>query len=178
MIIFSHLFRAATSFQKHHVIDFYDELPRFFKALSEEVNTTIRDYVLISLLTGARRSNVLSMKWSDINFERAEWRIQETKNGTTQIVTLSPEAVEILCNRKPSNSSVFVFPGTGKMGHLMEPKKDWKRILERAGISDLRIHDLTRTLGSWQAKTSTSLTIIGKSFNHRKPEYNSYLCKT
>ena len=51
--------------------------------------------------------------------------------------------------------------------HLVEPKKGWKRILERAKIEDLRIHDLRRTLGSWQAKTGASLAIIGKSLNHK-----------
>lgn len=51
--------------------------------------------------------------------------------------------------------------------HLAEPKKGWTRILERAGIADLRIHDLRRTLGSWQAKTGASLAIIGKSLNHK-----------
>lgn len=144
-----------------------DELPRFFQAVAEEENETIRDYVLISLLTGARRSNVLAMRWQDINFDRAEWRIEETKNGTPQTVTLSPEVIEILQNRKPSDGAVFVFPGSGKSLHLEEPKKGWKRILERAGIEDLRLHDLRRTLGSWQAKTGASLAIIGKSLNHK-----------
>lgn len=142
-----------------------DELPRFFKALGQEENGTIRDYILISLLTGARKSNVLAMRWEQINFERAEWRIPETKNGTPQTVTLSPEVLEILQNRK--SESEFVFPGEGKSGHLMEPKKGWARILKRAGLSDLRIHDLRRTLGSWQAKTGASLAIIGKSLNHK-----------
>ncbi|OQW42963.1 MAG: recombinase XerD [Proteobacteria bacterium SG_bin4] len=144
-----------------------DEFPRFFKSLGEEQNDTIRDYVLMSLLTGARRSNVLSMRWKDINFDRAEWRIQETKNGTPQTVTLSDESIHVLRNRKPGGDAVFVFPGTGKSGHLEEPKKGWKRILERAGIENLRIHDLRRTLGSWQAKTGASLAIIGKSLNHK-----------
>lgn len=144
-----------------------DELPRFFQAVVEEENETIRDYVLMSLLTGARRSNVLAMRWQDINFERAEWRIEETKNGTPQTVTLSPEALEVLRNRKPTENTTFVFPGKGKSGHLEEPKKGWNRILERAGIHDLRIHDLRRTLGSWQAKTGASLAIIGKSLNHK-----------
>lgn len=49
-----------------------DELPRFFKALADEQNDTMRDYFLLSLLTGARRSNVLAMQWSDINLSRAE----------------------------------------------------------------------------------------------------------
>lgn len=143
-----------------------DELPRFFQALAEEPNGTIRDYILISLLTGARRSNVCSMKWQNINFERAEWRIEATKNDTPQTVTLSPEAIEVLQNRE-SDDSAFVFPGTGKSGHLQEPRKGWERILKRAGIEDLRLHDLRRTLGSWQAKTGASLAIIGKSLNHK-----------
>jgi integrase len=144
-----------------------DELPRFFQAVAKEENETIRDYVLLSLLTGARRSNVLAMRWQDISFERAEWRIEETKNGTPQTVALSPEAIEILHARKSSDGGVFVFPGNGKSGHLEEPRKGWQRILERAGIEDLRIHDLRRTMGSWQAKTGASLTIIGKSLNHK-----------
>ncbi len=144
-----------------------DELPRFFQAVAQEENETIRDYVLMSLLTGARRSNVLAMRWQDINFERAEWRIEETKNGTPQTVALSPEVIEILQNRKQSDNAIFAFPGTGKSGHLEEPKKGWQRILDRAGIGDLRIHDLRRTLGSWQAKTGASLAIIGKSLNHK-----------
>lgn len=144
-----------------------DELPRFFESLSMEPNQTIRDYVLISLLTGARKSNVCAMKWSEINFDRAEWRIEETKNGTPQTVALSPEVIEILLNRKPPDQAEFVFSGIGKSGHLEEPKKGWKRIVERAGIDNLRIHDLRRTLGSWQAKTGASLAIIGKSLNHK-----------
>ena len=150
-----------------------DELPRFFQALAEEQNDTMRDYFLMSLLTGARRANVLSMKWSDINLDRAEWRIKVTKNGMPQTITLSPEAVDLLRNRISVEASSYVFPGSGKSGHLVEPKKGWKRILKSAGIDDLRIHDLRRTLGSWQAKTGASLVIIGKSLNHKS--YNTTL---
>ena len=91
-----------------------DELPRFFEAVAKEENEAIRDYILVSLLTGARRSNVLAMRWKDISFNRQEWRIEETKNGTPQTVALSPEAVEILLSRKSSDNGVFVFPGKGK----------------------------------------------------------------
>jgi integrase len=56
---------------------------------------------------------------------------------------------------------------TGATGHLASPKKAWARVLKRAGIKDLRIHDLRRSLGSWQARTGASLTIIGKSLHHK-----------
>lgn len=69
------------------------------------------------------------MKWQDINFESAEWRIEATKNDTPQTVSLSPEAVEVLQNRK-SDDSEFVIPGIGKSGHLQEPRKGRERILK------------------------------------------------
>ena len=147
-----------------------DELPRFFQALGEESNEAMRDYFLLSLLTGARQANVLSMRWKDVNLNRAEWRIQETKNGTPQTVTLPPEALGILRGRQPKESKdVFVFPSHrgSESGHLQNPKKAWRRLLLRAGLEDLRIHDLRRTLGSWQAMTGSSLPIIGKSLNHK-----------
>jgi len=145
-----------------------DELPRFFQALSEEPNSTMRDYFLLSLLTGARQSNVLSMRWKDINFERCEWYIEETKNGTPHTVTLSPEAINIL-EKRTGNNSEFVFQTDrkSKLGHIQNPKKAWKKLLIRGDLENLRIHDLRRTLGSWQAKTGASLAIIGKSLNHK-----------
>ncbi|WP_026223655.1 tyrosine-type recombinase/integrase [Methylosarcina fibrata] len=145
-----------------------DELPAFFEALAEEPNDTLRDYFLLALLTGARRSNVLEMQWSQINLNRAEWRIPTTKNGEPQTVTLTSEAITILQTRRGCDP-VWVFPGTGATGHLVEPKKAWRRVLNRACIDDLRIHDLRRTLGSWQAKTGASLAIVGKSLNHKSP---------
>jgi integrase len=114
------------------------------------------------------------MTWEQVNFDSAEWYIPLTKNGTPQTIPLSNEAMTILTERKKNQpSSKYVFPGTGKTGHLTEPKSGWARILKRAEISDLRIHDLRRTLGSWQAKTGASLVIIGKSLNHKNPSTTS-----
>ena len=146
-----------------------DELPRFFQALSEEPNIAVRDYVLLSLLTGARRSNVLAMRWEEVNFERTTWTIPMTKTGESHTVPLIPTAIEILNSRqeKNTNNNPWVFPGTGITGHLVETKKPWKRILDKAGIKDLRIHDLRRSLGSWQAATGANLSIIGKTLAHK-----------
>lgn len=156
-----------------------DELPRFFKALTEEPNETLRDYILMALLTGARRSNLLAMRWREVNLDEGIWRIPRTKNGTPQNVTLSPEAITILKARQESadDGAAFVFPGTGESGHIEEPKKAVIRVMERAGIpygrkveNGVTLHDLRRTLGSWQAKTGASLAIIGKSLNHQSQQ--------
>jgi integrase len=171
-----------------------EELPRFFTALAEEPSITMRDLILLSLLTGARRSNVCAMHWDEINLNESTWRIKRTKNDEPQTVTLCPEALVILearkeeakakaneaaksekpTDQKKSTSDGFVFPGTGKTGHIVEPRKAVERVMNRAGIpfgrnvpNGVTLHDLRRTLGSWQARTGASLSIIGKSLNHK-----------
>jgi integrase len=147
-------------------------LPRFFQSLAEESNETIRDFLLVALLTGARRSNVQEMRWKEINWQRATWTIpaEQAKADEELNVVLTPIVMRILETRHASSKSEFAFPGKGKSHHLVEPKTAWKRILKRAGLSDLRLHDLRRTLGSWQAATGASLPIIGKSLGHSSIE--------
>lgn len=148
------------------------EMNAFLNALDQEPNPDIRDFLFVGLFTGARKANVLAMKWADIDFDREIWRIAETKNGTPQDVALVDVVIKRLSDRKnaPDCDPAFVFAGDGKTGHLATPTKGWDRVLEKAGITDLRIHDLRRTFGSWQAMTGASLPIIGKSLNHKTPQ--------
>ena len=147
-----------------------EELPRFFEALSQEENETARDYILMSLLTGARKSNVLAMRWQEIRFASGEWHIPETKNGEPHIVPLSDTALAILEKRRGQDNSPYVFPGTGEAGHLADPKRAWMRVLEKAEIENLRIHDLRRTLGSWMAANGATTAIIGKTLAHKSQQ--------
>jgi integrase len=145
-----------------------DELATFLAALEEEPNDTMKDYFWLSLLTGARKSNMLAMRWDEIRTAQGEWRIPMTKNGEAQVVPLVPQALAILERRREAvGGSEWVFPSEGKTGHLQDPKKAWKRLLTRAGITDLRLHDLRRSLGSWQAMSGSSPYIIGKSLGHK-----------
>jgi integrase len=147
-----------------------DEMPRFFKAIAEETNASARDFILLSLLTGARKSNVLSMQWQDIKFSLSEWHIKETKNGESHVIPLTKPALDILQERQKSIQGQYVFPGEGRKGYLTDPKKAWARILKRAEISDLRIHDLRRTLGSWMGAVGATTAIIGKTLAHKSVE--------
>jgi integrase len=145
-----------------------EEMAAFFKALQQEPNETIRDYVALSLFVGQRRANVQAMRWDQINWHRAEWNLKgsETKNSKPLTVMLTPAAISILQRRQMQVGSEYVFPGRGRSGHLVEPKLGWKRILKRARIHNLRIHDLRRTFGAYQAGAGSSLLIIGKSLGH------------
>jgi integrase len=144
-----------------------DELARFFEAVAEEPNESIRDYVLISLLTGARKANVLAMKWEHVDLSRGTWFLPDTKNDTSQTIPLTTQAKAILEARSKNKTSEFVFAGDGVTGHMTSPKRAWAKILAKAKLKDLRLHDLRRTLGSWQAATGASLVVIGKTLNHK-----------
>ena len=126
-----------------------EELGRFFEALEISESETFRDFVLLALFTGARRSNVLSMRWKDIDFERSVWKIpgELSKNGEPMQIPLGPDVLDILRKRRAETSSVFVLPGPAARGHYREPWKAWATLLKRAALEDLRIHDLRRVDG-------------------------------
>lgn len=149
-----------------------DELSNFLKALESE-DVRFQDYFCLLLFTGVRKTNLLCMRWEELDFDLKRWRIPETKtkNDDINIVHLAQPAIEILLRRNKerqyTNPSPFVFPGTGKKGYLADPKKSFLRIKERMGVSNIRIHDLRRTLGSYMAINGTSLPIIGQALNHK-----------
>jgi integrase len=156
-----------------------NELPKFFKALQNERNEIVRDYIYISLYTGARKANVLAMRFDEINFITKEWRIPKTKNGDAVTIPLIEDAIKILKERKKQNdemelnslSQEYVFPSVAsESGHLADPKKAWNRILKESEIKDLRLHDIRRTLGSYQVMTGASLPIVGKSLGHKSTQ--------
>jgi integrase len=150
-----------------------EEKERFLEAVNAEPNHTIRDFIFMSLHTGARKSNVLAMRWDSINLTDKTWDTPgtETKNGIAHLLPLSEEAMPILKaryeQRNPQCPWVFPSDHNSKSGHLEEPKKAWRRIIKRAGLKDFRLHDLRRTRGSWMAIAGASQYVIGKALNHK-----------
>lgn len=160
---------AVKRFKEHSRERFLStqEMKRFLEALGREPCETVRDYLYMSLFTGARRSNVQAMRWQDIDFDSRQWLIPVTKNGKAHIVPLVEQAVDILSRRRLKTNSEWVFPSArSKSGHLENPCVIWNDVVKRAGITNLRIHDLRRTLGSWQAALGANSYVIGKSLGH------------
>lgn len=145
-----------------------EEIGRFLVAVGNAPEL-MRDYVLMSLMTGARRANVLAMAWADVDLARGEWRIPATKNGLPLVVPLEEQEIALLRERAERAIGPWVFPGRkdGRTGHLSNPKRGWANILTEAKLTDFRLHDLRRTLGSLMADSGASLQIIGKALGHK-----------
>jgi len=145
-----------------------DELARLLRALDGELNQMLADFFRLALFTGARRGNLCSAQWDEINWETAVWTIPgaKAKAGEPIDIPLSKEALEVLARRRSANHQPWVFPSHGKEGHLVDPKTAWKRICKAAGLTNVRIHDLRHTFASWMVARGTSLFITGRALGH------------
>ena len=149
------------------------ELSKIWRGLNQMKNPDLLDFINLALWTGARKSDVLSMRWSDIHLDDNRWDIPDPQNRKPYPVPLTPEAVKILKNRQKvrEQNSPWLFPATRKnrTGHIQDMKKSWATLLKTVKLkdSDLRIHDLRRTQGSYQAAQGTSLLLIGRSLGHK-----------
>ena len=153
-----------------------DEAQRFFNALDDVPDQDFADYVRISLFAGARRSNVLGMRWDELNLDGARWTVsgEFMKNGEPLTIPLVEEAVEILrrrsweaCTTEKKANSQWVFPGGTEAGHIGPQRKQWAKLIKAARLPDLRLHDLRRSLGSWMSNTGAATVMTMRALGHK-----------
>jgi integrase len=147
-----------------------EELPRLFDAIDAAEDVRIADFLRLALLTGARKGALLRMRYADVDLDRAVWTIPATdsKNGQPIHVPLVADAVEIIRSRLiAAKGREYVFPGRHGKGFLSDPTKPIGKVFAAAGLEGVRLHDLRRTFGSWQAAKGSSELLIGKSLGHR-----------
>lgn len=144
----------------------HEELPRLAQAINEEPNASARAALWLYLLTGARKSELLKAQWADVDWTRAELRLPETKAGRVHNIPLSPPAVALLRDLPRADDNPYILPGKVPCAPLVNINKPWNRVRTAAGVADVRLHDLRRTVGSWLAQAGNSLHLIGRVLNH------------
>ncbi|KAE9624749.1 site-specific integrase [Parasedimentitalea maritima] len=124
------------------------------------------------LLTGARRNEVLSLKWSWVSLDQGLIRLPDSKTGKKTLY-LSDHAVRLLQHQQKHSrdpDSSYVFPGQREGKHLINIAKPWSKICERAGLQDARIHDLRHTAASIAVGQGVGLPIIGRLLGHSQTQ--------
>lgn len=155
-----------------------DEAARLFAALDavegeNSVNPAFCDAIRLLLLTGARKTEILGLKWDEVDIERKILRLppERTKaggqNGERRII-LSSAAVAILKERKPPRHKAgdFVFPAIRGNGHLVGVRRAFARVCERAELAGVRIHDLRHSFASFAVADGASLFLVRKLLGH------------
>ena len=123
--------------------------------------------IRLLMLTGCRKSEILSLRWKDVDFKASELNLRESKTGPRS-VPLSPPAVRVLAElpRVPGNH--WVIPGQKPGTHMTNLDDPWLIVRERAGIEHVRLHDCRHSFASRALALGESLPAIGKLLGHRQ----------
>lgn len=116
-------------------------------------------------LTGARRNEIESLKWAEVDFERGAIHLGDSKTGA-KTIPLAPPAIAILSAVERMDGSPWVFPAASGDGHYQGLGKLWRAIRKSAGLDDVRLHDLRHTFASFGAAGGLSLPMIGALLGH------------
>lgn len=146
-----------------------DELQRYLAALAEEPNAVLRCYLRLLLATGMRRSEALTARWDCVDLEHRTLLLTHTKAGKARTILLNDAALAVLAEVPRADGNPFVFPGAKAGSHLAEPKFAHERACKKAGIANLRIHDLRHSFASIAVSSGASLYTVQALLGHASP---------
>lgn len=144
-----------------------DEMKRLLDASRPHADLYMA--LLLSLTTGARQSEIMGLRWPQVDFQRQTILLHETKNGEKRVLPLVGEAYTMLQERAKVRSLMDdrVFPPVKVTGKNRGLREAWDKALKTAEISDLRWHDLRHTAASYLVMSGVSLVEVAKILGHR-----------
>jgi integrase len=158
-----------------------ESVPTFFSVDDfERLIRAIRDIwfrliVIVAVLTGMRRSEMINLHWGDIDFAQKTIRIQSngdfrTKAGKRRVIAVGETVMEILAKLRPANfdNSTYVFTLKGKQIQPALLTKKLKKAVKASKVENQRLHfhSLRHTFASWLAQKGTSIYEIQKLLGH------------
>jgi integrase len=146
-----------------------DELERLMKSLQVDANRVIVDLVLVLLNSGARLMEAQMMKWKHLDLENGVWTVPATNSKSKKVrsIPLNDMAIEVLERNRSDNEYVFVNSRTGTAYN--NAHKSWIRIRNRAGLPQLRLHDLRHNFASYLVNNGRSLYECQVILGHSSP---------
>ena len=150
-----------------------EEMNRLVDALNNHRMKVSCNAIKLLILTGARKSEVLSARWDMFDLDRGIWTkpAPDTKQDQIHTVPLSDIALELLRGiRKLNPSSYYVFPGTNPDKPLTDIKKTWVSVKKSANISDIVLHDIRHSFASALVSKGVGLPVIGRLLGHTQAQ--------
>ncbi|MBF0311091.1 MAG: tyrosine-type recombinase/integrase, partial [Magnetococcales bacterium] len=135
------------------------------EAEQEGVNPVALSALRLLLLTGMRYGEVLTLQWSFIDFERGCLRLPDSKTGA-KVVHVGAAALALLAGLPRVEGNPYCFPGTIQGQFLVGLPRIWSRIRQRAGLSDVRLHDARHGFASVGVMSGMGLPIVGALLGH------------
>ena len=129
-------------------------------------NSSALAAIRLLMFTGARKSEILTLKWEFIDWQRSCLRLPDSKTGA-KVVPLGRPAMELLAALPKVGENPYVLPGAGA-GHFVGLQKAWAVIRKRAELEDVRLHDLRHSFASVAIAGGSSLYLAGKVLGHKQ----------
>ncbi|CDN95788.1 MULTISPECIES: tyrosine-type recombinase/integrase [Agrobacterium] len=143
-----------------------DELARLGKVLRESNSEReAASCIQLLLLTGCRLSEIQKLKWEHVDLGAGLLRLPDSKSGA-KLVAVGQAAVDVFKTIPKLKNNPYVITGTIEGQHLTDMQKPWRRLRKRAGLDDLRIHDLRHSFASDALQLGEDLTMIGRLLGH------------
>ncbi len=147
-----------------------DELARLGEALvaaeTEGEPPAAIAAIRLLVLTGCRKSEILTLQWRHVDFDLGALRLPDSKTGA-KLVPLGAPALELLASLPRIEGNPYVVPGKRAGGHFVGLQKVWERVRTSAGFTNVRVHDLQHSFASVGAMAGDSLLVIGSLLGHR-----------
>jgi len=153
------------------------EIQNLLNALKDSPNPLIKYFVPLALLTGARKRELLDMRWSDIDFVSKVWRIPMTKSGRPLNVPLTPQAFHLLLHLQeelpsllkniPTGEIEWVFPNPKTNQPFVSIFNAWNTARNKADLAGLRIHDLRHSFASALVNHGVPIYDVQKLLGHQ-----------
>lgn len=146
------------------------QMQTLMQEVSKSESQMLEHIVLFLIYTGARKREVLDAKWQDIDWALRSWRIPKTKSGKIRHIPLSTGAMQLLEKLRravvtPDPSAyIFASPKTGKA--YVSFYYSWDAARKRAGLPDLRVHDLRHSFASFLVNAGRSLYEVQELLGH------------
>ena len=145
-----------------------DERERLLSACRASSNPDLYPAVFLSLATGARRMEILGLRWPQVDLNRGVITLLDTKNGECRVLPVGSQLKELLKERAKVRriGSDWVFPGRSA-NRPAQMRHAWDEALKAAEIEDFRWHDLRHTTASYLAMNNATLMEIAAVLGHK-----------
>ena len=125
--------------------------------------------IRLLMLTGCRKNEILALRWENVDLDAGELTLADAKTGP-RTVSLSSLAIKLLAGLPRKSDNPWVIPGHKPGTHMRDIDGAWQTVRARAGLDDLRIHDIRHSYASRALALGESLPMIGKLLGHRQIE--------
>lgn len=147
-----------------------DEYRNLLLCIGGWEDKTVADYILLLLLTGARKDELRTLRWDQVDLEGKRLVLDHAKETDSEKdIELMDMAVELLARRREGNRfATYVFEGDTPHRPMGDPYYRWDRLRKAAGIPDVHLHDLRHTFATIGLKAGVTLKYVGALLGHSK----------